>query len=180
MNVSENLTVAGSGYFGGLNIGPLGFLSGGASTIAADATTTLASVPALSVISNDNNVSSIVDTLSLTHTATGTIANGIGTGLVESIDYPDNIKKQHPKKTPLQLDLDWRIPLMLNLKLKPSTLFESQNEEEDPVDFNWHCKQGLAYNIQTAKDEFCKKRGLKPVKIFITGPPASGKSYYGK
>lgn len=30
------------------------------------------------------------------------------------------------------------------------------------------------------KDEFCKKRGLKPVKIFITGPPASGKSFYGK
>jgi len=29
------------------------------------------------------------------------ISNGIGTGLVESIDYPDNIKKQHPKKTPL-------------------------------------------------------------------------------
>ena len=29
------------------------------------------------------------------------ISNGIGTGLVESIDYPDNIKKQHPRKTPL-------------------------------------------------------------------------------
>ena len=30
------------------------------------------------------------------------------------------------------------------------------------------------------KEEFSKDRGLKPIKIFIAGPPASGKSYYGK
>jgi len=29
------------------------------------------------------------------------------------------------------------------------------------------------------KEEFCKKRGLKPVKILVTGPPGSGKSFYG-
>lgn len=75
------------------------------------------------------------------------ISNGIGAGLIEAIDYPDNTKRRHPKKTPLQLDLDWRVPLMLNLKLKPSSLFISANEEEEPVDFNWHSKQGLAANI---------------------------------
>jgi SpoVK/Ycf46/Vps4 family AAA+-type ATPase len=69
---------------------------------------------------------------------------------------------------------------MLNLKLKPSSLFVSQNEEEEPVEFEWHCKDGLKASIPTVKEEFCKERGLKPVKIFITGPPASGKSYYGK
>lgn len=69
---------------------------------------------------------------------------------------------------------------MLNLKLRPSTLFVSQNEEEEPVEFEWHCKEGLKSNIARVKEEFQKERGLKPVKIFITGPPASGKSFYGK
>jgi adenylate kinase len=33
------------------------------------------------------------------------ISNGIGTGLLESVDYPDpdHMKKAHPKKTPLNL-----------------------------------------------------------------------------
>ncbi len=74
---------------------------------------------------------------------------------------------------------------MLNLKAKPSSLFVgastgAEGEEGDGVDFNWHCKSGLAANIQTVKSEFCKKRGLKPVKILITGPPGAGKSFYGK
>lgn len=54
------------------------------------------------------------------------------------------------------------------------------NEEEEPVEFEWHCKSGLAANIKTTKEEFCNKRGLKPVKICIIGPPAAGKSYFGK
>ena len=115
------------------------------------------------------------------------ISNGIGTGLMESVDYPDpdHQKKAHPKKTPLNLlEQDWRIPLMLNLRVKPSSLFVGGGGEgEDAgadVDFNWHCKAGLAANIQVVKEEFCKKRGLKPVKILIEGPPGSGKSFYGR
>jgi adenylate kinase family enzyme len=106
---------------------------------------------------------------------------------LESVDYPDpdQINKHHPKKTPLHLmDSDWRIPLMLNLKIKPSPLFVGGGEGEEGgdagSDFNWHCKNGLAANIQLVKEEFCKKRGLKPVKILVTGPPGSGKSFYGK
>ena len=66
---------------------------------------------------------------------------------------------------------------MLNIKVKPSSLFVS--EEEEQPDFNWHCKEGLRANIGKVKEEFCKERGLNPVKIFITGPPAAGKSFYG-
>ena len=30
------------------------------------------------------------------------------------------------------------------------------------------------------KQEFAKERNLKPVKIFISGPPCSGKTFFGK
>jgi hypothetical protein len=79
----------------------------------------------------------------------------------------------------LQLDLDWRIPLNLNLWVKPSPLFVGSTEEEE-VDFTWHCKSGLAANIQLVKEEFCKERGLKPFKIIINGPPNAGKSFFAK
>ena len=82
------------------------------------------------------------------------ISSGIGTGGIESFDFIEQARRQHPKKTPLQLELDWRVPLSLNLKLKPSTLFVSQNEEEEPVEFDWHCKEGLKQNIARVKEEF--------------------------
>ena len=79
---------------------------------------------------------------------------------------------------------------MLNIKAKPSPIFvqesntpegeEAEAEEEggDDGGFKWHCKGGLAANIQQVKEEFCKERGLKPFKIAITGKPCSGKSFY--
>merc|ERR1712060_199199 len=44
--------------------------------------------------------------------------------------------------------------------------------------FPWHCKYGIRKNIKKLEGEFNKFRGLNPVKIFITGPPASGKTFY--
>ena len=55
------------------------------------------------------------------------ISNGIGTGLIESIDIPENFKKAHPKMTPIQLNLDWKKSLLLNLKVQPSSLFIKQD-----------------------------------------------------
>jgi len=61
------------------------------------------------------------------------------------------------------LDLDWRKFLLLNIKAKPSSLFVGDDladgeEAGEPGegDFNWHCRAGLAGNIQLVKDEFCK------------------------
>lgn len=114
------------------------------------------------------------------------ISNGIGTGLIEQTDIPPHFAKVHPNKTPLQLDLDWRKFLLLNIKAQPSGLFVG----EEPVDgeeggdadgdFNWHCKAGLAGNIQLVKDEFCKQRGLKPFKIALSGKPCTGKSHFSE
>ena len=89
-------------------------------------------------------------------------------------------KIYNQKRTPLQLDLDWRIPLTLDLWIKPSSLFVGGGAEEEEVDFNWHCKTGLAQNIQLVKEEFCKERGLKPFKVILNGPPISGKSFFSK
>jgi hypothetical protein len=72
------------------------------------------------------------------------ISNGIGTGLTEQTDIPSSFAKVHPNKTPLQLDLDWRKFLLLNIKALPSSLFVGEDpvEGEEPVegDFNWHCR----------------------------------------
>lgn len=122
------------------------------------------------------------------------ISNGIGTGLVESIDIPEKFKRAHPKMTPIQLDLDWKKSLLLDLYVNPSALFIKQDappaaeggeeaEEgagDELLEMNWHCKSGMSENIQLVKQEFAKERNLKPVKIFISGPPCSGKTFFGK
>lgn len=105
------------------------------------------------------------------------ISDGVGTGLVESIDIPLNYEPAHPKLTPLNLHLDWRRFVMLNIKAKPSKIFVPPSAEGDgddggdgaEGDFTWHCKSGLAVNIQRVKEEFCKERGLKPFKVLTTG-----------
>ena len=78
---------------------------------------------------------------------------------------------------------------MLNIKALPSKIFvpesaggegdgDAEEAEADEGGFQWHCKAGLAANIQRVKDEFCKERGLKPFKIGVNGKPCSGKSFY--
>ena len=96
------------------------------------------------------------------------ISDGIGTGLVESVDIPLEYTAVHPKQTPLNLNLDWKRFVMLNIKARPSKIFVPQKEEGDEGEeeggegdgndggFEWHCKSGLAANIQEVKKEFCK------------------------
>ena len=85
------------------------------------------------------------------------ISDGIGTGLVESVDIPLEYAPIHPKQTPLNLNLDWKRFVMLNIKAKPSKIFVAEtegageaDEDAEPADdgsFQWHCKGGLAANI---------------------------------
>jgi adenylate kinase len=66
--------------------------------------------------------------------------------------------------------------LTIDLNFKPSPLMVT----DETLDFTWHCEKGLPANIELVKNEFCKVNDLKPIKIFITGPPLSGKSHFGK
>lgn len=110
--------------------------------------------------------------------------------MTETIDIPINFNKAHPKKTPLQLDLDWRRFLLLNIKVKPSSLFiedtSGKNPDDDDyeapedIEFDWHSKGGLASNIKLVLSEFCEARGLKPFKIAVVGKPCTGKTHFAK
>lgn len=66
--------------------------------------------------------------------------------------------------------------MLLDLKLTPSNLFirDPLPEGVDPpeglpelLEFNWHCVSGIAVNIQLVKEEFCKERNLRPMKVFL-------------
>lgn len=70
--------------------------------------------------------------------------------------------------------------------LKDGEVPEELPEEIDPEEyaltlkFPWHCEKGIVKNIATLNTEFNTFRGLNPVKIFVTGPPASGKTFYSE
>jgi len=82
--------------------------------------------------------------------------------------------------------------LLLDLKVTPSGLFikagddgtavedpDAAPEDGDLLGIEWWCKMGMAANIDKVKKEFEKKRNLNPFKIFVTGPPCSGKTRFG-
>ena len=84
--------------------------------------------------------------------------------------------------------------MTINLRMKASDAFRAipltaAQAELEPEDqeklvaankFPWHSKFGIRKNIRDLEGEFNTHRGLNPVKIFITGPPASGKTYYAQ
>lgn len=90
----------------------------------------------------------------------------------------------------------WQYRLQTNLKMKASDAFkdgqlteaeEEKYEDEDEKEaelakrkFPWHCEKGIIGNMEKLNVEFNTFRGLNPVKIFVTGPPAAGKSFYSK
>jgi adenylate kinase len=103
------------------------------------------------------------------------IAKSMGTNQTASVAFDD--VKQH----------EWAEFLTLDLKMKASSILkddEPSPEAEDPEEeakagmFPWHCQKGITRNVLMLNNEFNDYRGLKPVKILITGPPACGKSHY--
>lgn len=65
------------------------------------------------------------------------------------------------------------------IPLKPE---QEELEEADEIrnrnKFQWHTEKGIFKKIDVLNKEFNEFRGLNPVKIMISGPPASGKTFY--
>ena len=88
----------------------------------------------------------------------------------------------------------WKEQLTINLRMRASDAFKSipltekeqelEEEEQEALKkqkkFQWHCRFGFRLKIRMLETEFNTFRGLEPVKIFISGPPASGKTYYAE
>lgn len=89
------------------------------------------------------------------------ISLGIGSGATREVSMSEAI------------NYDWCNFLSLNIKLQGS---------KDLLGLiNWHCKNGISNKtIAMLNEEFNHFRGLFPLKVFITGPPCSGKTHFAK
>jgi hypothetical protein len=67
--------------------------------------------------------------------------------------------------------------MMVDLRFALSPVLEDSERVED---FVWTCENGICTQIQNIVKEFNMYRALMPVKIFISGPPAAGKSLFAK
>jgi len=106
------------------------------------------------------------------------ISSGIGTGKVRQMESDD-----------IADSIIWKDFLSINLKMKTSDVFkdgEAAEDAEDPeaeaaaLKFPWHCEKGIVGNAKQLNIEFNEARGLNPVKLCVTGPPAAGKTYYAE
>ena len=117
------------------------------------------------------------------------ISSGVGTGKVKNVSFVD------------YKNAEWANALKLNIKVRPSPFFlppvEEEKEEEEeveeeveegeepkpkkpkPIRMEWHCLGGLIKDIKKINVEFNSAQDLKPITVFITGPPGSGKTYLG-
>ena len=77
--------------------------------------------------------------------------------------------------------------LSIDLQIKSSKVTEDEpkkenesNEEYNKRKFKWHCEKGIPENMDLLRQEFNLYRGIKPIKIIISGPPCGGKTYIAK
>jgi len=109
------------------------------------------------------------------------VSRGIGTDEINQVEADD-----------VPEYWGWKDFLTINLKMKTSDAFKNgeltpEQEEEDDAEaileslkFPWHAQKGVIGHIKQLEIEFNNFRGLNPTKIFMTGPPAAGKSFYSE
>ncbi len=82
-----------------------------------------------------------------------------------------------------EINMPYFNELSIDMRIKPSIVTEDdpQRPNEDLESYNkrkfpWHCEKGIPENIEKISQEFNLYRGIKPIKIVITGPPCGGKT----
>ena len=73
---------------------------------------------------------------------------------------------------------EWAESLAINLYVTPGSLV--QPSEDESTESEWHSIEGFLHNLQNLRAEFIHYRGLDRMTMFMTGPPVSGKSHYGR
>lgn len=73
--------------------------------------------------------------------------------------------------------------ISIDLKIRPSQILLTDKKRKNETDemfekrkFKWHCEYGIPDNLDKLRYEFSLYRNLKNQKIFVWGPPSSGKS----
>ena len=71
--------------------------------------------------------------------------------------------------------------LSIDIQIKSSKITEDEpKKESESIDdynkrkFKWHCEKGIPENMDLLRQEFNLYRGIKPIKIIISGPPCGG------
>jgi adenylate kinase len=88
------------------------------------------------------------------------ISRGMGSGLIKHLELADVLGE------------DWAEFLTIDMKFKVSQVFHGSS-------FSWHSPKGICEaSMAQLNREFNLYRGLFPLKVFITGPPAAGKTHF--
>lgn len=86
------------------------------------------------------------------------ISTKLGSGAIKTVALSEVVQE------------DWSEMLCLNLNLRTSPEF---------LNLEWHCKEGINDDsMKMLNEEFNSFRGLFPLKVYIGGPAAVGKSHF--
>ena len=92
-----------------------------------------------------------------------TISSALGSGLTKQVELAD------------VLDEPWSEFLNIDIKVQTSKIFTAGGIGS----FKWHCPDGISSkSVSLLNHEFNLYRGLFPLKVYIGGPPAAGKTHF--